>query len=49
MSSRKIARKVNKSKAVIYNVLRNPKECDKRERTGRPYILTMRQKRAIAC
>ena len=43
MSGRKIAKKINRSKTVIYNLLKNPKEYGKKKHTGRPPILTMCQ------
>ena len=41
------ARKINRSKTVIYKFLKNPKEYDKKKHTGRSPIHTMYQKRAI--
>ena len=47
MSGREIARKINRSKTVIYNLLKNPKEYGKKKHTGRHPTLTKRQKHAI--
>ena len=43
MSGREIARKITRSKTVIYNILKNPKEYDKKKHTGRLSTYTMRK------
>ena len=47
MSGRKFSRKINRSKTVIYNLLKNSKEYDKKKLTGRPLNLTVQQKLAV--
>ena len=47
MTGHKITRKINKSKTIIYNFLKNPKEYGKKKRTSCHPTLNMRQKRAI--
>ena len=43
MSGREISRKKNRSIRVIYKFLKNPKEYDKKKRTGRPPTLNIVQ------
>lgn len=42
----KIAKQLNRSRKVVYNVLRNAKEYGKKKSTGRPKLKANRQQRA---
>lgn len=47
MTGYEIAKRINRSKTVVYNYLKNPGKYGQQKRTGRPSSLTVRQKRAI--
>lgn len=47
LSGREISKRIKRSKTVVYNFLKNPEMYGMKKRTGRPEILTRREKRRI--
>lgn len=47
LSGHEIATRINRSKTVVYNYLKNPEKYGQQKRTGRPPSLTPRQTRAV--